>query len=943
MTPGGTVPASRRSQILLTVSGVAALSVGVALPGYASTPATSTVAVPSKAGVTATGTPWTGTIAPAADALSDCSAIPGNATSDPHTLKITVPSGVYSTINAAVTISITWTPSNPGGDETESDEVLTVLDPQGNEIGSSDGGSTTESLSFNNPVAGDYTVLACGFGNAAPQDYPGRVSISTTQVGVAPPLSSNQGLRFSASVPADAQRNEGEPAVVTARDGRVYTCGPNGFSNVADYAQVSTDHGDQFHLLGTAPRGQISTPPQGGGDCALATAPLKASGDKAFPLAYSGLGPLTGFSTFSSTDGGGTAGGDPDSQSVPGVDRQWITFTNARTAFLIYNSTLLPGGQAVQKSTDGGLTYTPVGQSAATDGSRLGQIHSILRNSSGQVVSDPAKSDPSKAIVYFPYSTASSVKLAMSHDGGDTWSQCKAVDTGVSPDAGFVAADNDDAGNIYVVYTEKGAGRDTYLVALPAYDVTKCKGSSTDSSKNNTNPGFGRKVRMNRGGVETTVMPWVTAAGAPGRVAVAYYGTRSIGDPNSGGFKATWDVYVDQVLSAFGANGAPLASPAVGQVKADTHPFHYDSICLDGLACQTTENGDRSLADYFTIDYNRKDGRLYIVYDQSYKKPGDAVGPWATPAVVSQIAGPSNGGGTVHVTGRDPLRAASPDPSGDAIANYSQLKPLGVVPTSPQPSTEVPAMDLVGSPAVRVGPEIDPGTGKPISGGGFTVRMTYKDLSSGALQSALQATASTDLLYLFRFVDGFQEAGASAHYDPVQGWRFGFDDFTTTTTNPGGDVLIWPGATSIKGKVTGNTIVLSVPRSVLHKLSGPTGPGQRPQEVKATVGGRFYDATAFTLAGPVPDVASQGSYMQQVDNAPAFDFLLPAAAVPPGGGGSGAGGGSGSASGSGSGGGSASGTGTLADTGGLGAPLAAFGSVLLGLALWRRVRRSTVS
>src|SRR3954463_10284391 len=203
MTPGGTVPASRRSQILLTVAGVAALSVGVALPGDASTPATSTVAVPAKAGVTTNGTPWTGTIVPSADALSDCSSIPGNATSDPHTLKITVPSGVYSTIEAAVTISITWTPSNPGGDETASDEVLTVLDPEGNEIGSSDGGSTTESLSFNNPVAGDYTVLACGFVNAAPQDYTGRVSISTTQVGVAPPLSSNQGLRFSASVPAD--------------------------------------------------------------------------------------------------------------------------------------------------------------------------------------------------------------------------------------------------------------------------------------------------------------------------------------------------------------------------------------------------------------------------------------------------------------------------------------------------------------------------------------------------------------------------------------------------------------------------------------------------------------------------------------------------------------------------------------------------------------------
>jgi hypothetical protein len=46
------------------------------------------------------------------------------------------------------------------------------------------------------------------------------------------------------------------------------------------------------------------------------------------------------------------------------------------------------------------------------------------------------------------------------------FSQCLAVDAGIDPTAGFVAADHDSAGNIYVTYTEKGGGRDTYLVAL---------------------------------------------------------------------------------------------------------------------------------------------------------------------------------------------------------------------------------------------------------------------------------------------------------------------------------------------------------------------------------------------------------------------------------------------------------------------------------------------
>src|SRR5206468_5520257 len=145
----------------------------------------------------------------------------------------------------------------------------------------------------------------------------------------------------------------------------------------------------------------------------------------------------------------------------------------------------------------------------------------------------------------------------------------------------------------------------------------------------------------------------------------------------------------------FTRSGAPNPQPAVAQVPATTHPFHYDSICLDGLACDTTENGDRSLADYFTIDYDKKNGRLFLVYDQSYKKPGDAAGPWATPAVVYQVSGPSNGGGAVHVRGRQALRTSSPDPYGDAIGNYSCLDIAGAAPTSPATRTEEPALDLV--------------------------------------------------------------------------------------------------------------------------------------------------------------------------------------------------------------------------------------------------------
>ena len=68
-----------------------------------------------------------------------------------------------------------------------------------------------------------------------------------------------RGLQFRAAVPSDPQRSLGEPAVTVDKDGTNYTCGPSGFSKVADFGNVSTDGGDQFHLMGQPPRGQFST------------------------------------------------------------------------------------------------------------------------------------------------------------------------------------------------------------------------------------------------------------------------------------------------------------------------------------------------------------------------------------------------------------------------------------------------------------------------------------------------------------------------------------------------------------------------------------------------------------------------------------------------------------------------------------------------------------
>src|SRR3954453_14464869 len=283
-----------RAALVLVLAALAAVAVG-AVHGGAATPSTQSIVVPSKAGQTATVT-WTGTIpAVSAHPRNSCNG-PGVQVDD-EGLGVAIPRKGYDRFDATFTFEISWTPSNPTADEQLNDEVLTVNSPDNqdegdtatSELGSSDGGTTTETVIAHNLAPGTYHALACGFVNTTAQPYQGKLTIETVARSATASLKSAdaQGLAFSASVPADPQRDEAEPIIEISRDGHIYTCGPTGFSNASDYAQVSTDGGDQFHILGTQPRGQQGA--GGGGDCALATgASRNAYGN--YQYAYAGLG-----------------------------------------------------------------------------------------------------------------------------------------------------------------------------------------------------------------------------------------------------------------------------------------------------------------------------------------------------------------------------------------------------------------------------------------------------------------------------------------------------------------------------------------------------------------------------------------------------------------------------------------------------------------------------
>jgi hypothetical protein len=158
-----------------------------------------------------------------------------------------------------------------------------------------------------------------------------------------------------------------------------------------------------------------------------------------------------------------------------------------------------------------------------------------------------------------------------------------------------------------------------------------------------------------------------------------------------------------------------------------------------------------------------------------------------------------------------------------------------------------------------------------------------QDLSASSLSATMASTNSTQLLWVFRFVNGYQAAAASAYYSSSTGFTFGYNDYATgsapcESSGPVSDekCVIYPGDKPIQGKVDQQhgTITLVVPRSYLRALSGSTGSGQRPGEVPASKGARFYDAAAWSLGNTSPTKAVQ-TFLYPFDNTPAMDFLLP--------------------------------------------------------------------
>ena len=639
--------ARRSSLSALAAGGVGAALLLGSVPGSAfaaaSPPAQTVPPAHSQSVVT-----WTGTIPAGTTPQASC---PAQAIrSDITDVTISVPAGFYDTTKTTADFSISW--SDP---LVVNDEILTVVPPSGggatktsDEINDSEA-NQREQVSFDNPIAGVWTVRACAF-SSTDQPYTGRLVLTSTpatgstaspspsasaSASASPTPSdggpaSNRAFAPAVVVDTDDLNSVAEPSIEIAPDGAIYVTGPQGSGGVrapgvapgtgsapglgGDLIWRSDDGGQTFTFLGSYD-GSL-----GGGDADVVAAPggvLYASGlsGQCITVAQS---PDRGESWLANpagcVDGAGVA------------DRQWNDVDGDDAVYTGYGT--LTQGLVLHKSLIGG----PLPVNGPTT-----VVNSGDYQWPGVVDVNPVNGN---AVMAWNTSTADKIQINGVNRAGDLlFPTTKTIATaGGDTFDSFVGIDHGTDGTLYAVWSERRpALRETWTMLAASRD-----GGTT----------WGAPVHVDST-PRTTVFPWVTAGDA-GRVAVSYYGTDSTGPSpeNIDDKDADWHVY-----SAFSTDfGSTFA-----EHRTTTSRIHQGSVCTSGTGCAL---GTRDLLDFFETDLDQRGCLLSVFTDNSrdtVQPDGTRSGDELTQiAVVRQNAGDGLLAGTSCGADVEPVVPESP-------------------------------------------------------------------------------------------------------------------------------------------------------------------------------------------------------------------------------------------------------------------------------------------
>ena len=404
-------------------------------------------------------------------------------------------------------------------------------------------------------------------------------------------------------VSADDTQTAAEPSIRSGPDGTLYIVAPTGIGGVrtqeggdgGDLLWRSEDGGKTWTYLTSYDQAA------GGGDADLAV-------DSGGVIWASGL-TLVNTTAAVSTDKGDTFKVNPVGSITTGlVDRQWIeTYKDEPTAYMTTGSD--------------GIILTQLTRAPGTDEPAAVKTITVSRPDDAYQWPGELAVDESHDFVYVSYNTVGKkaahddivvTRSDLTLDEAQTKQFVVRKTKGDSFDS-FTAIDEDNAGNVYVVWNErifkkhhKKNGRTVTFLS-----VSKDQGQT-----------WSRARRVNRS-PRTTVFPWIVA-GDKGRVSIVYYGTRARGpNPNkvvqAGRKLPKWYVYA---ASSF---NAASRRPRFTEVKAVRTPIHKGDICTSGTGCAS---GTRDLLDFFQNDLDPC-GRVVITYtdndDDDVDKTGNRV------------------------------------------------------------------------------------------------------------------------------------------------------------------------------------------------------------------------------------------------------------------------------------------------------------------------------
>ena len=303
------------------------------------------------------------------------------------------------------------------------------------------------------------------------------------------------------------------------------------------------------------------------------------------------------FATMTDFGNGTWASGTSSSctgQFSGAVDRPWLA-SYGSILLLVYNTNSPNSpGQAIDISTDGGLSFVhkiavPVSECSCTGSSTALAV------------------DPNDGTLYLPYITWSkptSLKVAVSTNGGSSFQyHTIAQRSNLSPAAisqgGFPVISVDRGGNVHAVWSDNSTG--SYNVYL---STSKDRGS-TWSAPFMVDSQNGQHFK-----------PWVVAGNA-GSVAVAWWGTTDSVPAPWNAVNAKWYVHLSISTDALDQN------PVFQESTVGSGPFHAGSICSHTYTCADTNNsnGEHDLGDFFQIAADRS-GWVDVVWPDTAQYNG---------------------------------------------------------------------------------------------------------------------------------------------------------------------------------------------------------------------------------------------------------------------------------------------------------------------------------